>query len=90
MCLGGPACNIEKSRLAMLCAKSQSATYRVCELDHKTDNNGRQNSPPITPQVDYCPHCGYDMPVNELLRKDFDEVICSKCGKAFSARRLEH
>ena len=54
-----------------------------CELDHKTDNNGRQNSPPITPQVDYFPHCGYDMPVNEVLRKDFNEVICSKCKKTF-------
>ena len=47
----------------------------------------RRNSPPLLETLYHCPHCGYDTPVNELLRKDFNEVICSKCGKAFSSTK---
>jgi len=44
----------------------------------------KRNSPPIVLPKYRCPHCGYDMDVSEMVRKDGNEVICSECGKAFS------
>ncbi len=44
----------------------------------------KRNSPPIVIPPYHCPLCGYDMDVSEMLRKDFEQVICAKCGKAFS------